>query len=70
MNKTLKLYKLIAEMQTLIEGDDELTAIAKKEMFNREESEPGGPENTAPEHREYTKQEQEEIERICDSWGD
>lgn len=70
MNKTLRLYKLIAEIQTLIEGDDELTAIAQKEMFNREEPESGGPENEAPERREYTKEEQEAIERILDSWGD
>lgn len=70
MNKTLRLYKLIAEIQTLIEGDDELTAIAQKEMFNREEPESGGPKNEAPECREYTKEEQEAIERILDSWGD
>lgn len=70
MNKTLKLYKLIAEMQTLIEGDEELTAIAKKEMFNKEEPESVGPKNEAPERREYTKAEQEEIDRICDSWFD
>lgn len=70
MNKTLKAYKLMAELQNLIEGDEELTRTVKQEMFNPEESENSGPENTAPERREYTKEEQEMIDQICDSWGD
>lgn len=70
MNKTLKAYRLIAELQNLIEGDEELKGIVRKEMFEQEEPESGGPKNEAPECREYTKEEQEAIERILDSWGD
>ncbi|MBQ6299808.1 MAG: hypothetical protein IJK79_05455 [Bacteroidales bacterium] len=70
MNKTLKAYRLIAELQNLIEGDEELKGIVRKEMFEQEEPEPSGPENTAHERRELTKEEQEAIISICDSWGD
>ena len=70
MNKTLKAYRLIAELQNLIEGDEELKGIVRNEMFEQKDPEPSGPENTAPERREYTKEEEDAFSKICDSWFD
>lgn len=72
MNKTLKTYKLIAELQHLIEGDEELQGIVKNELFEQEEPGKGPvfPADYPPETQSLTKEQQDIIDSICDSWGD
>lgn len=72
MNKTLKAYRLIAELQNLIEGDEELKGIVRKEMFEQDEPGKGPvfPADYPPETQSLTKEQQNIIDSICDSWGD